>query len=247
MTATIGRQALLAHSGGVTGFGTELFILPGLKYGVVTMQNTLSPDCDPSAMIASRLVLEKLGFTGSSAVERLAVENSLLDIREATRQSKTARQRRKSSSFNAFTPALPANALPLSLPLSDLAGLYSHPAYGIFNLTINFALPSLTSQVLEGVFPSTFAEKEVLTHISGTLFSVKSFWPHGLGDIATGEGIVWEELGDDDSEAYAAFEFGADGQSVDMLGIELDPDMIERVRKKGSSFWREGMIWFKKV
>lgn len=247
-TATIAGQRILQHSGGVPGFGTELFVLPGLKYGVVTMQNMLSPDNDAGAIIASRLVVEKLGLKGSHTVERLEVQKSLQDIRIDTLQPVTSRQRRKSSSLNSFTPSSLAEALPLPLPLSDFAGLYSHPAYGTFNLTVNFASPSSPSQVLEGLLhPRTFSEKEVFTHISGPLFSVKSFWPHGLGDIVTGEGIVWEDLGGDDWEFYAVFEFGADGHSVDMLGIELEPDMIEKVRKKGSSFWREGMIWFKRV
>jgi hypothetical protein len=58
---------------------------------------------------------------------------------------------------------------------------------------------------------------------------------------------VWEDLGNGDWKAYAVFELGADGRSIEMLGIELDPDMIERSRKKGSSCWREGMIWFRRV
>ena len=236
VTATIGRQHLLAHSGGITGFGTEIFMLPGLKYGVVTMQNRLSPDDDAGAIIASRLVVEKLGLKSSDTVERLAVRPVI------------ARQRRKPSPMTSFVPSLLAEALPLPLPLSDLAGLYSHPACGTFNLTVNFASPSSPFPVFEGLFhPRTNSEKEVFTHLSGTFFSVKSFEPHGLGDIVSGKGIVWEELGGDDWNTYAAFEFGADGRSVDMLGIELEPSMVEKVREKGSSFWRDGMIWFRRV
>lgn len=249
ITATIGGQHLLAHSGGITGFGTELYLLPGLKFGVVTMQNRLSPDEDPSAIIASRLVVEKLGLKGSRhEVELLAVQKSLFEINKATRRSAVVRQRRNSSSSSSFAPSFLADVLPLPLPLSDFAGLYSHPAYGDFNITVNSLSPSSSSQVLEGLFhPRTNSEKEVFTHVSGALFSVKSFEPHGLGDIVTGEGIVWEDLGNGDWKAYAVFELGADGRSIEMLGIELDPDMIERSRKKGSSCWREGMIWFRRV
>jgi hypothetical protein len=114
--------------------------------------------------------------------------------------------------------------LPLPLPLSDFAGLYSHPAYGTFNITVNLASPSSPSQVLEGLFhPRTNSLKEVFAHISGTLFSVRAFEPHGLGDIATGEGIVWEDLGDSDGDAYAVFEFGVDGSECRHVGHRTGP------------------------
>lgn len=246
ITATIGRQPLLAHSGGITGFGTELYLLPGLKYGIVTMQNRLSPDEDPSAIIATRLILEKLGFRGSQHdVEMLAVQKSLLDMRKATRRPAIARGRQRPSPNFFQSPT--SDALPLAVPLSDFAGLYDHRAYGTFNLTVTSASPPSSSHALEGLFhPRTNAVKEVFTHVSGTLFRIRSFEPHGLGDIATGEGIVWEDLGYDDWDMYAVFELGVDGRSVETLGIELDPYMIVKAREKGSHFWREGMIWFKK-
>jgi hypothetical protein len=239
-TAAIKGYHLLAHSGGVTGFGTELYMLPGMKYGVVTMQNRLSRgDVDPSAIIASRLIVKKLGWEDVGTVGDLVVQKEMLDIRKATRQSIETRRRRTSSSFALSSRG---KTLPLPLPLCDLTGLYTHPAYGPVNLTIS------PSQILEGLLHNrTWLEKQVFAHVSGTLFSIKSFEPHGLGDVFTGEGVVWEDLGDDDWEAYAVFELGADGQSIDMLGMELDPDMIEHVRAKGSEHWREGMIWFNRV
>jgi hypothetical protein len=142
---------------------------------------------------------------------------------------------------------------PPPFPLSSFAGLYSHPAYGVLNLTIPTSTGSSSSpldssgQVLEALFYRETVEKEVLAHISGTLFQVRSFEPHGLGNVVTGDGIVWEELGDEDWEAYAVFEFGIDGVTIERAGIELDPDMISIAREKGKKYWKDGLIWFERL
>ena len=251
--AHVGNAQLVTHNGGITGFETELYLLPGQKYGVVTMGNTYFTSNQAGGIIASKLLLQKLNSVTDSSISASSLQQSLLNVQEAGRRPQRTRNGRRHSSSMLEGSFLPNEHLPPPLPLSSLAGLYTHPAYGVINLTIATSKVdspprSLSGHVLETVFNRTNSvEKETLTHISGTLFEVKSFEPHGLGDISTGDGIVWQDLGDEDWKAFAMFEFGIDGSTVDRVGIELDPGMIEVARKKGKRQWRDGMIWFERV
>ena len=252
LTTEILSTLVVAHGGGVTGFGTQIVMLPGHNYGAVTMGNTLGTSNDAGGIIASRLLLGKLNLTSQGIASTSSIHQSLLQVQRASRHPTTSRHRRRRSSSIFERPPAQSEHLPLPLPLSSFLGLYSHPAYGTMNLTMPTSKttspsPSSSEQVLETLFYRQSVEKEVLTHISGTLFEVKSFEPHGLGDIVTGEGIVWEELGGDDWKAYAIFEFGIHGERIERVGIELDPDMMYVARRKGKRYWREGMIWFERV
>ena len=247
----VGNAQFVTHSGGITGFGTQVYLLPDQSYGVVTMGNTAGTSNEAGGIIASKLLLQKLNSATDSSIPASSFQQSLLRVQETGRRSQRTRHGRRHSSSMLERFPVHSEGLPLPLPLSTLAGLYCHPAYGTMNLTIPTSRtmaspPHFSSHVLETIFDRTSVEKEVLTHISGTLFEVKSFEPHGLGDMNTGEGIFWEDLGDEDWEAFAMFEFGIDGRTIDRVGIELDPDMIETARKKGKRYWRDGMIWFER-
>ena len=206
-TAQIASAQLVTHGGGLTGFGTQIYMLPGLNFAVVTMGNTFLTSNDAGDIIASQLIVEKLDLTAEDAAVASSVQQSLLDVQRAGRNRRTSKSRRRRCSSIIERPPAHSAQLPLPLPLASFAGLYSHPAYGMMNLTI----PSSKSEssqriVLETVFDRVSVEKEILTHISGTLFDVRSFEPHGLGDIVSGEGIVWQDITDYDWEARAIFE-----------------------------------------
>ena len=70
------------------------------------------------------------------------------------------------------------------------------------------------------------------------------FNPHGIGNIVSGKDIVWEDLNE---EGQAVFKFGLNGETVEMMGIQLEGSMIEAAEKKGEKYWKEGMIWFEKL
>lgn len=252
MTADVGSLKLVAHSGGITGFGTQVVLLPGRNYGVVTMGNTFWSSLEASATIVSKLLVEKFNLTAERTVSALSVHETLSNVQRACQHSATFTHRRMRTSSSLRQMHARTEHLPLPLPLSSFTGRFFHPAYGTINLTIPNPIavppsPYSSEQVLETLFYRTSVEKEVLRHISGTLFEVRSFEPHGLDDIVTGEGIVWEELGDEDWEAYATFESGMDGQKIEKVGIELEPDMIFAAREKGNKSWKEGMIWFERL
>lgn len=247
ITAAVNGVKLVTHAGGITGFGTQVYMLPELNYGVVTMGNTYISSNDAGATIVSKLLTEKLNLTADRTA--LTVRQSLPTVQKARKRS--AYHRRRTLSVH-NRPSERTERLPLPVPLYSFTGLFFHPAYGTLSLTIptlatTSSSNSSSEQVLEALFYRTAVEKEVLTHISGTLFEVKSFEPHGLGDVVTGEGIVWEELGDEYWVAYAVFEFGNDGKTIERAGIELEPDMVSVARQKGKKSWKEGMIWFEKM
>ena len=250
--AYVGNAQLVAHNGGLNGFGTEVYLLPKQDYGVVTMGNTADTSNEAGSIIVSKLLLQKLNSATDSSISASSFQQGLLKNQQAGRRTRRTRLGSQGSSSMPERFPVRKEHLPLPLPLSFFAGLYSHPAYGTIDLAVPTSKMTASStlssgHVLETTFDRKWVEIEVLTHISGTLFEVKNFEPHGLGNISTGEGIVWEEMGDEDWEAFAIFEFGIDGRTVDRVGIELEPEMIGMARTKGKRYWRDGMIWFERV
>jgi hypothetical protein len=148
--------------------------------------------------------------------------------------------RKKCEKRSAF-PLSSAASLPLPGKLSDLAGVYTHPAYGPINFTV---VAAEGKDILEAfLHPRAWPRKLQLSHATDTVFALKMLGPHGLGDIRSDD-VVWEDEGGD---FQAVFEFGLDGEVVETMGIELEPEMVERARNLGFKYWREGMVWFEKL
>jgi CubicO group peptidase (beta-lactamase class C family) len=53
---------MFTHSGGMTGYGTEVFFFPELKYGIVTMANTAVTSNYAGRLLVWKLVNDKLGI-----------------------------------------------------------------------------------------------------------------------------------------------------------------------------------------
>jgi CubicO group peptidase (beta-lactamase class C family) len=229
-------QPLVGHSGGLTGFGTELYMLPGRSFGVVTMGNTAETSNIAGSLICSQLLLRKLGMD---------VKN-LGELAEAHEVLRSVSRMESSSNRNKFpkrsaSPAFSAASLPLPGKLSDFAGLYTHPAYGAINFTV---VTTEGKDILEAfLYPRTWPRKLQLIHTTDTVFALKMFWPHGLGDIHS-DNIVWEDAGGD---LQAVFKFGLDGEVVETMGIELEPEMVERAESLGGKHWKDGMVWFDRL
>ena len=239
-TVQVGGTNLVLHSGQLTGFGTQVYMVPARGYGVITMGNTVGSSNEAGSIIASKLLAEKLNLSAASVT---SIRQSLLEVQRVDRHH----MHRQRPSPSVLQPLAGSKHIPLPLPLSSAAGLYSHPAYGTMNLTIpSTSSRSTSAKTLEAIFYRTVIAKVVLTHISGTLFKLKYFEAHGLGNIDTGEGIVWEEE-PEELNLYAYFELGITGDKVERAGAEVDLDMVETARQKGEKHWKEGMIWFEKV
>lgn len=232
-------ETIVGHNGGLTGFGTELFMVPARNYGIVTMGNTAETSNIAGEIIASRLLRERLNVTnvgfgkpdGSEA--QLSKRNVRHTIPKNQRQKGAKRLR---------VQELQEESIPLPGSIEDFAGQYSHPAYGRINVTVASSPTFASGRILEVLFyPRTWPMKMQLSHLSDTVFTVKTLMPHGLGDFVSGDGIVWED--DTDEDERAVFELGING-GVELMGIELDNEMVERARGKRN--WREGLIWFEK-
>jgi CubicO group peptidase (beta-lactamase class C family) len=228
-------EPLVGHSGGLTGFGTGLYMLPGKSFGVVTMGNTAQSSNIAGDIISSQLLLRKIGIS-SKNLGALAGAHEVLRTLSGIDLSSDRSRCLKRSAFPHFSAA----SLPLPGKLSDFAGLYTHPAYGAMNFTV---VTAEGKDVLEALlYPRTWPQKLQLSHTTDTVFTLKMLHPHGLGDIHSDD-IAWKDEGGD---LQAIFKFGLDGEVVETMGIELEPEMVEMARNLGVKYWKEGMVWFEK-
>ena len=234
-TATVFGERVVAHGGGETGFGTQVYMLPGKQYGVVTMANAQESGFYAGAVLASHLMLAKLNIP----------PDAVSDDFNFLGRNKGVRRRRKTTLSDSSK-----KVLPLPLPLADFTGTYCHPAYGTTNISSSNTSQSNT-EFLEALFyPRTWPVKVRLSHISSTTFRLRFLRPHGLGNPETGEGIVWDGDQDDDADDdnfRAVFEFGQDGKTVERVGMELEASQVDMAEELGSKEWRKALIWFDKM
>lgn len=251
LTIKAGGETIIAHNGGLTGFGTNVYLLPEHRFGIAMMGNTADTSNEAEGVLATVLLKRKLGIAGvlgggeGESVEQKNLEETLRRISRAT----LSRSNRKRPSGDHQSHHEPPHAASLPLPgaIEDYAGLYSHPAYGVFNFTVVNSTRSgvAPTEILRAIVaPRTWPFKLELRHTTDTLFALEAYQPHGLEEIYS-EDLFWEEA--DDGTSRAIFKFGLDGETVETMGIELEESMVEMARAKGSQFWKEGMIWFEKV
>lgn len=235
-------ETFVGHGGGETGFGTQIYMLPGKQFGVVTMANTLEGGAMAGGTLASHFVLKKLNQSADAHENALTGSAQIDGSQKSGNAHKTVRREE-------FIKAIPP-----PIPIPDFTGSYSHPAYGTINLTLAHA--DSDTEILEVLFyPRTWPLKFQLTHANCATFGIRTFEPHGLGDVWTGEGIVWEDVTDDKDndegenadERWALFEFARDAKTIKSLGMEIEDDMVQMARKMEEKDWRKGMIWFEKV
>jgi CubicO group peptidase (beta-lactamase class C family) len=126
--AMLGSHKLVTHSGSVTGFGANVYLLPEEGLGIVTMANTMG-----SSNVAGALIfLEILKKTGKVSSEHDAAHlNSLHESVTGFPQALQWESRKiKGEHFSAGSKlALPGH-------LTEYFGLYRHPAYGVFNVSL---------------------------------------------------------------------------------------------------------------
>ena len=250
LTIKAGGETIIAHNGGLTGFGTNVYLVPEHRFGIAMMGNTADTSNEAEGVLATVLLKRKLGITGvlgggeGESAGLKGLEETLRSISHTTLSKGT--RKRPSEDNPRHHEAPHAASLPLPGAIEDYAGLYSHPAYGVFNFSVIDSAESdvASTKVLRAILaPRTWPMKLELRHTTDTLFALEAFQPHGLEEIYS-EDIFWEEGA---GTSRAIFKFGLDGQTVETLGIELEESMVEMARAKGSKFWKEGMVWFEKV
>lgn len=184
INAMLGSHLLITHSGSVTGFGANVYILPDEGWGVVTMANTMGP----SNTVGALIFLEILKRSGKGSLAHEAFHLNQLHESIGGPSKAFQEESRKTKSH-----ATPAQAkLPLPGHLTDYIGLYRHPAYGVYNISLvkdkstyhrihapNAQDPILSapSQTSLHIQPSnrTWPYEIALKHESDTLFAAELF------------------------------------------------------------------------
>lgn len=180
----IGSRTLITHSGAVTGFGANVYILPDEGVGVVTMANTMGSSNQVGALIFLQ-ILKKLGD------EPRPHDTVHLDSLHDTIGNPSRVYHQQSRSAKCHHTSAQAK-LPLPGRLMEYVGLYRHSAYGVYNVSLvddhstrhrahssNAQDPiSLTqTQTSLHIQPSnrTWPYEIALTHESNTLFAAEAF------------------------------------------------------------------------
>ena len=200
-------ELLIWHTGGLPGFKTFMAFLPNMQWGVVTMANTVEGVADE--ILAFSLIDDLLGVSLSERFDR---ENQT----EATLQQRTYMlQHAREISY----PHVPNPPIPLTLPLSEYAGLYTHPAYPPFNLTLTppqARLSTLSYHHLNGdpIYIS-------FSHVSGDFFLV---WarPYAIAEPEESDWRPWVDI-----VTKGEFRIGESGK-VKQLGVNIEPEMGEK-------------------
>jgi hypothetical protein len=179
----IGSHTLITHSGSVTGFGTNVYLLPDEGFGVVTMGNTMVSSNQAGALIFLA-ILKKLGKV--SPEHDAAHLNSLHESVISHQQGYQQESRKLKSEHSTDSK------LPLPGHLKEYIGLYRHPAYGVFNVStieeqsyyqgrfvegLQEAITSTSASVKVNARPSTrsWPYEITLKHESNTLFTAELF------------------------------------------------------------------------
>jgi hypothetical protein len=251
ITFSLGSHTVVGHGGGLPGFGTNILFLPDDGYGIITMGNTAGTSNIAGNLIALVLLEQKLRLSveeSASAKATLLAALSGPDMNQRTHYSGNedpiAEQRFDwpDATQTGWPPAQVAK-LPLPGDISDFAGLYTHPAYGVLNFTVSRSDTTPMGSVSSYLYGTPTPERMwryalELHHVTDTLFTCKVMMPHG-----TGSEIIWEHA----ISSRAIFKFGLTGEEVETLGIELDGEMVEVARGKGGKYWKEGMVWFERI
>ena len=221
-------ESLIWHDGSLPGFGTSMGYLPRRRWGFAMMGNTAV-----TSNFAARLLTYNLldDFLGTPQDERInwtaGFEKQIQEEQELLRHP-----------VRLMFPTAPRkeDRMPLSLPLEEYAGYYTHPAYPNLNLTMGgkTRVPAdhvinerskdiLISELsLEGNYIAEFE------HVSGEYFIVYA------GGAETFDRETEVFLPGQWRVSKAEFRLGPDGKLKE-LGVLLEAEMGEE------------LIWFKKV
>ncbi|PPJ51301.1 hypothetical protein CBER1_07876 [Cercospora berteroae] len=272
MVVQVDKYTVITHSGGLPGFGTQLFLVPELDFGFTSMGNEVGR----ATAIGARLFLILLREIRDEIAieEHLGLQKSLVQMRPLFGPPTQPHSRSKPAGINGDSIALP-----LPGDIGDYLGLYSHPAYGPINIslaenssniplinTMNTQSPltgrSAAPKLLVTPTARIFSTSFVLTHTSTTFFNAQGYWIHGptpgndkvtcgnRKSSAETSGTIRNLKCKDEAvwqkawPGQAVFEYGPDGE-IASLGVEIEEEQIRVAGETGN--WRDGMIWFTKV
>ncbi|CAN8098298.1 unnamed protein product [Discula destructiva] len=185
------------HSGGMHAYGAEVFVFPGLDFGVVTFGNTAGTSNYVGLFAVWQLVDDRLGVPEE---ERFDWEAQFRGYDEES-DGLTA------NAINKTYPDRPSKPIARALPLAAYQGTYYHPAY--LNFTLNLTSATTLSAVRSDATWPTFNDFE---HVSGEYWMM--FQRYQFGD----------RNGPATSYSPAQFKVGPNGQVAAMGITWLQPN-----------------------
>lgn len=147
------HHPVMAHSGGLTGFGTQLYLLPNDGFGVIVMANTLMS----SHRIGEKLCLELMGRKlGMGVEERAEFAKSLTvfppSAKEST-DSKVKSDDMEQKNVKDSSPERYQSDADWADFVNKVAGTYSNPAYGSYQLGSYDSSQDLDKIIYDAKFP----------------------------------------------------------------------------------------------
>ncbi|KAI1387779.1 beta-lactamase/transpeptidase-like protein [Hypoxylon trugodes] len=197
---------IFTHSGGMEAYGAEVYFLPDLEYGVVTLGNTAQTSNFVGWDISWKLIDNKLDIPEEERFEYTEQVNEIL--KSQLKLPETA--------VDDLYPDRADPPLPRALPLEDYVGVYYHPAYQ------NVTLELIGKDEVSGSWPRIGGKKSELKairdnmewqmtfefgHVSG------EYWVVIVDSLYVANGLA-RQL------ARAEFEVGAKGK-VEKLKMEF--------------------------
>ena len=121
-------ESLMAHQGGLVGFGTQMAYMPWRKWGVAMMANTAETSNAAEKVLTYKLLDELLQTPVDERIDWIDIMDK--NLAQYSEPPKDAKKRL----FPDAPP--PEKAIPPSLAPEEYTGSYAHPAYGNFSLTL---------------------------------------------------------------------------------------------------------------
>lgn len=185
MRTTFHGRVLYHHSGGMHAFGAEVFWLPEVKFAVVSFGNTAVTSNSAQEVVIYRLMADKLGIPEEERFDLDSVyvlcyagccfRLFLLTFMPRQRKALADCRKTREKAIEKLFPNVPAEPLPSTFDLEELAGVYYDAGYGTLDLRVDEDLEGSGGKVLVADRSNmTFAGAMIFEHITGDYWMTRT-------------------------------------------------------------------------
>ncbi|KAL9019974.1 MAG: hypothetical protein Q9185_002764 [Variospora sp. 1 TL-2023] len=196
-------HGVLVYMYGATeaAYATQVYWLPELKYGLVTMANVAAPGNAAEETIAWKMVEDKLGVP----------ENERFDISGHMKAAADRQAERIRSAADILYPIRPDRPLPSPLNNSQLVGTYIDEGYGVLRIDEEGSTDAGQATLIARRSDMVFNYQLRFRHVSGSFWVVEIWYD----DTRSQEGFWGGE-----------FRVGVDGNASGLM-VHLSPEGAE--------------------
>ncbi|KAL2794920.1 beta-lactamase/transpeptidase-like protein [Aspergillus keveii] len=162
MTSTYRGETVVFHPGGLDGMTATMIYFPERDWGVAVFANAAGPGRES---LAWHLIDEMLQVP----------QNERIDLYNVVREKRAKVKEYLSKSRERLYPGVATQGRPLSLPLAEYTGTFTHPAYPDLIIT----LPCEDELILNAKITGSFHGRLVLKHVTADYFLAElyeTFW-----------------------------------------------------------------------